>query len=99
MKKLYLLTIAFVMLPLLSHAVSCLQMPSCSELGYYKGYNEACGTDETRYIKCPYDTSYRKCVNYECSKIGFTKVDKSSWCKEVVKCKLDEQYSLCAEPK
>ena len=97
MKKILFLMLLFCLKPTLSFAESCTSLPDCEKLGYYLGYNAACGTDDSRYIFCPYDVRYRKCVNYDCANMGFTADDKSAWCRNIVTCKFDEAYTLCAD--
>ncbi|MBR2300031.1 MAG: hypothetical protein IJ870_05615 [Alphaproteobacteria bacterium] len=99
MKKIFLLALMLLFKPALSYAETCVALPDCEKLGYYLGYNAACGTDDSRYILCPYDVRYRKCVNYDCASMGFTKENKTAWCKTVVTCKFDSSYTLCDEPK
>jgi|GEM_PF-4183785 len=100
MRRIFLLYIVFSMVPFAASAVSnCASLPDCQALGYSKGYDQACGTEAKNYILCPYDTQYRKCVNYDCARLGFTKTDKSSWCASVVKCKFNADYTLCAQTK
>ena len=87
---------------MVSAAESCANLPDCEALGYHLGTEAACGTGEgsdSRYIVCPYDSNYRKCVNYDCAGLGFTTADKSSWCETIVHCKFDDAYTLCAKTK
>lgn len=76
---------------------TCKVLPSCEALGYAKGYAKECGTDERNYVLCPYDKEYRKCVNYTCEGLGFTKDDKADWCAEIIPCKFDSEYTLCKD--
>lgn len=87
------------LLPAIVRADSCSTLPDCESMGYFLGYNAACGTDDSRYIFCPYDTDYRKCVDYDCEGMGFTQTDKTEWCKTIVNCLYDSAYTLCDEPK
>jgi len=99
MKRIFFLMFLLCLKPVSSFAESCTALPDCRKLGYHLGYSSACGTDDSRYIFCPYDIRYRKCVNYDCETMGFTQEDKTSWCQEVVECKFNSSYTLCAEAK
>ena len=100
MSKFFYLGFFVCLMPVAVRAQSmCASLPDCEQMGYHLGYEAACGTDNSRYITCPYDTNYRKCVNYDCAKLGFTTTDKSSWCKTVVTCKFNASFTLCAETK
>ncbi len=74
-------------------ALNCAQAPSCEELGYSTEDNLNCLADG--YLICPFDSNYKKCVNFDCESLGFTKDDKNSWCNEIVSCKEDTSYTLC----
>ncbi len=99
MKKILVLFAFMFLMPNVSKADSCTSLPDCESMGYFLGYNVACGTDDARYIFCPYDTRYRKCVDYDCEGIGFTTDDKTEWCERIVECEYDTSYTLCDEPK
>lgn len=99
MKKMISLFAFMFLLPAIARADSCSTLPDCESMGYFLGYNAACGTDDSRYIFCPYDTDYRKCVDYDCEGMGFTQTDKTEWCKTIVNCLYDSAYTLCDEPK
>ena len=79
-----------------AQAVDCQTVPSCEELGYTKEVDPNC--KENGYISCPFDTAYKKCVNMDCEKMGFTKSDKSSWCASIISCKSDSAMTLCQKP-
>ena len=100
MLKFFYLSLLVFVIPFAARAENaCASLPNCEQMGYHLGYEAPCGTDESRYIACPYDTNYRKCVNYDCAKLGFTMANKSSWCKTIVTCKFNASYTLCAETK
>ena len=99
MKKIIGLFAFMFLLPAVSRADSCTSLPDCESMGYFLGYNAACGTEDARYIFCPYDIRYRKCVDYDCEGIGFTADDKTEWCETIVPCKMDNTLTLCDEPK
>ena len=100
MKKLFFLVSILCFHSTLCFAESCTAMPSCAELGYYRGTNIACGDDDSRYITCPYDSDYRKCVNYDCEEMGFIKdglAQLQTWCQNIIFCKKDRSYVLCGD--
>lgn len=101
MKKFISILSIALFLPLICSAaeMKCGQLPDCEALGYYVGNDPACGDNDANYIKCPYDQNYKKCVNYDCARIGFTASNKSEWCAEIVKCKHDPNLTLCARRK
>lgn len=72
---------------------ACGPMPDCEALGYVKNAN----CKQNTYISCPYDTSYKKCVNPDCEALGYTMTDKKSWCKTIVSCPTDSSFTLCRE--
>ncbi len=74
-------------------ALDCSKQPTCEELNYSKEDNPKC--DKNGYILCPYDQSYKKCVQYNCETLGFTQSDKSSWCGKISKCPTDNTFTLC----
>lgn len=90
--------LAFVFLSLSSVARAadpqCEALPDCESLGYEK--DATCESDAA--IACPYDVSYKKCVNASCEELGYTQTLKMSWCKDIVYCPTDSTYSLCAHP-
>ena len=100
MKKLFFLVSVLCFHSTLCFAESCTAMPSCAELGYYRGTNMACGDDDSRYIVCPYDPDYRKCVSYDCAEMGFKKdalEELQGWCQNIIFCKKDVSYVLCGD--
>ena len=109
-----LLFLAFVLCVCSTRCLAdvCTAMPSCEDLGYSKDPDPACGPFEQnsqRYLQCPYDSSYRKCINYSCESMGFSRdtLDnpKSAWCQEdaIITCLFDKEKdkeqrsTLCAE--
>ena len=91
----YLLVLLGLLVTSTAQAVDCQSVPSCTELGYTKEPDPNCKSDG--YIFCPFDKSYKKCVNYNCESLGFTNTDKSSWCKNIATCRTDNQYTLCVK--
>ena len=91
--------VLFLMMVLFSNqavALDCSKQPTCAELNYSKEDNPKC--DKNGYILCPYDQSYKKCVQYNCEALGFTESDKTSWCADLIKCKGNEKMTLCQKP-
>ncbi len=99
MKKIILTFALSMCFSTIAMADNCTVLPSCEDLGYTKGYTKECGTNERNYILCPYDQEYRKCANYSCEGLGFTKDDKTEWCETIISCKFDTTYTLCAAKK
>ena len=77
-------------------ALNCERQPTCEELGYSTQDNPNCFSDG--YLICPFDSQYKKCVNFNCESLGFTKSDKSEWCADIASCKGDKSYTLCQTP-
>ena len=69
----------------------CDDMPKCEDLGYVKDLE----CEQNTAISCPYDASFKMCVNSDCEALGYTKGDKKSWCKTIVPCPTDSTYTLC----
>ena len=76
-----------------AQAIDCQTPPDCTSLGYAAENDPNCAANG--YVYCPFDKTYKKCVNYDCAKLGFTEDDKTSWCKNIVSCKGDEDLTLC----
>ena len=76
-------------------SIDCSKQPDCASLGFVNTDDDACAADG--YIYCPFDPTYKKCVERDCEKLGFTESDKTSWCADIIKCKGDEKYTLCAK--
>ena len=77
-------------------ALDCSKQPTCAELGYSTEENPNCFSDG--YLICPFDSNYKKCVNFNCESLGFTQSDKSDWCADIATCKGDKSYTLCQTP-
>jgi len=97
MKKSTLFTILSVVLANPAYAdLNCVSQPSCDDLGYSK--TEDCPNG--KLLKCPFDTSYTKCIkssstDINCTDLGFTTSDKSSWCSSIITCPTDTSYTAC----
>ncbi len=78
-----------------AEAIDCQTPPDCESLGYSTENDPNCTDDG--YMFCPFNHDYKKCVNYDCAALGFTTSDKTSWCKEIIKCQGNEDYTLCAK--
>ena len=89
----YLLVLLGLLVTSTVQAMDCRETPDCADLGFSQEEDPNCVKDG--YINCPFDTSYRKCVQHDCEKLGFTQSDKSSWCNEIAFCKSDSSYTLC----
>ena len=76
-----------------ANAMKCENLPSCEELGYSKESVKGCAEDG--YVSCPFDETFRKCVEYNCETLGFTESDKRSWCADLIKCRGNEKMTLC----
>ncbi len=74
-------------------ALNCERQPTCEELNYSKEDNPKC--DKNGYILCPYDQSYKKCVQYNCESLGFTQSEKSDWCADIITCPQNSVYTAC----
>ena len=70
----------------------------CTDLGYQQGKEEGCES----YLKCPFDTSYQRCVKHTsktCTELGYTATNKSSWCQDILTCETDSSLTLCKNHK
>ncbi len=88
--------ILFLMMILFSGqavALECVKQPSCADLGYKQENDPMCAHDG--YLICPFDSNYKKCVNFSCESLGFTQSNKSTWCGKISKCPTDNTYTLC----
>ena len=92
----YVLFLVMILFSGQAVALNCEKQPTCEELNYSKEDNPKC--DKNGYILCPYDQSYKKCVNFNCESLGFTKSDKSDWCADIAHCKTDETFTACQSP-
>lgn len=77
--------------------VNCEVLPDCAALGFSQTDDANCADDG--YLYCPFDESYKKCIQPSCEALGFTTDDKSSWCGNIVTCLTDSSYTLCSESK
>ena len=73
--------------------VNCATIPDCASLGYSSTESSCNGS----WLYCPFNSAYKKCVPSSASCEGFTKDDKTSWCKTIVPCAGDDTLTLCAE--
>ena len=89
----YMLILLGLMFANVANALDCDVAPTCEELGYSTEDDPYCA--ENGYMYCPLDRSYKKCVNMDCTKLGFTEDDKTSWCNKLVKCKGNPRMTLC----
>ena len=89
----YLMFFMVMMLANVAHAMNCEKVPTCEELGYSTEDEPNCA--DGGYMYCPFNHEYKKCVNMDCAKMGFSESDKSSWCPEVVNCKGNPKYTAC----
>ncbi len=89
----YLMFFMVMMLANVAHAMDCEKVPTCEELGYSTEEDPNCA--ENGYMYCPFDKTYKKCVNMDCEKLGFTTSDKTSWCGKLAFCPSDKSYTLC----
>lgn len=71
----------------------CREVPDCEALGYSK--DVVC--EQNTALSCPYNSSYKKCVNASCEEMGFSLENKSEWCEETALCPSDENYTLCVK--
>ena len=89
----YVLFLIAILLSTQALALNCAQAPSCEELGYSTQNNSNCLDDG--YLICPFDSQYKKCVNFNCESLGFTKSEKSDWCGKLAFCPNDKSYTAC----
>ena len=73
--------------------VNCATIPDCASLGYSSTESSCNGS----WLYCPFNSAYKKCVPSSASCEGFTKDDKTSWCKTIVPCAGDDTLTLCSE--
>ncbi len=92
-KMRYLLFLLGLLFANVAQAIDCEKVPDCEELGYSKAEDSNCA--DNGYMFCPFDREYKKCVQYNCAKLGFTEDDKSSWCGKIVKCKGNQKFTAC----
>ncbi len=89
----YILFLLALMFANVANAMDCEKVPDCASLGYSKDNDPNCA--DNGYMYCPFDKSYKRCVNYDCTKLGFTESDKTSWCADIIKCRGNENLTLC----
>ena len=89
----YLMFLLGLMFANVANAIDCEKVPTCEELGYSTKEDPYCA--DNGYMYCPFNHEYKKCVNMDCTKLGFTDSDKSSWCGKIVKCKGNEKFTAC----
>ncbi len=90
---LYLLVLLGLLVSGTAQALDCETPPDCEDLGFVQENDSNCKDDG--YLYCPFNKAYKKCVEFDCAKMGFTQSDKSSWCNKLAKCKSDTSYTLC----
>ena len=91
----YVLFLVMILFSTQAVALNCEKQPTCEELNYSKEENPKCA--DNGYILCPYDQTYKKCVQYSCESLGFTKSDKNPWCKNIATCPNNPNYTLCTK--
>ena len=89
----YILVLLGLFVTNVANAIDCQKLPDCKELGYSKESVKGCL--DGGYVICPWDETYKKCVDFDCETLGFTESDKSSWCADLVKCEGNPQMTLC----
>ncbi len=89
----YVLILIAILFSSQAVALNCEKQPTCEELNYSKEDDPQCAEDG--YILCPFDFSYKKCLQPDCEKLGFTQSDKSLWCNEIASCPFNASYTLC----
>ena len=89
----YILFFMVMMFANVAQAMDCEKVPTCEELGYSTESEPNCA--DNGYMYCPFNHEYKKCVNMDCAKLGFTEDDKTSWCAEIVNCKGNPKYTAC----
>ncbi len=89
----YVLFLIAILFSSQAAALNCEKQPTCEELGYSTENNPNCLDDG--YLICPFDSQYKKCVNFNCESLGFTNNDKTSWCKNIAVCPGNKDYTAC----
>ena len=92
-KMKYVLFLIMMLFSSQAVALNCEKQPTCAELGYSTQDNPNCLDDG--YLICPFDSNYKKCVNFNCESLGFTQSDKSAWCKNIAACPNNKNYTAC----
>ena len=91
----YLMFLLGLMFANMAQAMDCEKVPDCESLGYSTESDPNCA--DNGYMFCPFDHEYKKCVQYNCEQLGFTQNDKTSWCKNIVTCRGNPEYTLCVK--
>ncbi len=89
----YLMFLLCLIFANVANAMDCEKVPDCESLGYSTEDEPNCA--DNGYMFCPFNHDYKKCVQYNCAKLGFTEDDKTSWCGKIVKCKGNEKFTAC----
>ncbi len=89
----YVLILLALLFTNVANAMDCEKVPDCESLGYSNQNDPNCSDDG--YMYCPFNHDYKKCVQYDCAKLGFTESDKTFWCAEIVNCKGNPKYTAC----
>ncbi len=89
----YLMFLLGLMFANMAQAIDCEKVPDCASLGYSTEDDPNCA--DNGYMYCPFNHEYKKCVQYNCEKLGFTEDDKTSWCGKLAKCKGNPRMTLC----
>ena len=92
----YVLILIAILFSSQAVALNCKKQPTCEELNYSKDDDPQCAEDG--YVLCPFDFSYKKCLQPDCESLGFTQSDKSDWCADIAHCKTDESFTACQSP-
>ena len=92
-KMRYILILLGLMFAGVASAMDCQKLPSCESLGYASEDDPTCAANG--YVYCPFDETYKRCVIKDCTKLGFTESDKTSWCADLIKCKGNAKMTLC----
>ena len=89
----YVLFLMMILFSSQAVALNCKKQPTCAELNYSKDDDPQCAEDG--YVLCPFDFSYKKCLQPDCESLGFTQSDKSDWCKNIAACPNNPNYTAC----
>lgn len=89
----YILVLLGLMFTGVAQAIDCEKVPDCESLGYSTESEPNCA--DNGYMYCPFDKTYKRCVQYDCAALGFTESDKTSWCADLIECKGNPQMTLC----
>ncbi len=92
----YLMFLLGLLFANVAQAMDCEKVPDCASLGYSTKDDPNCA--DNGYMYCPFDKTYKKCVQYNCEALGFTESDKTSWCADLIECKGNAKMTLCQKP-